>query len=413
VSKEVSEFPENKKRMLKELIRLLHSGVPPIEVREKFKHLLEGVSPLEIAKVEEELVQEGMPREEVQRLCDVHLAVFREQLEKQKPEVAPENPINILTEEHKILLQILEKLSAFSNRVQQASDVHKLSEDMSQLKKIADDLLDAEKHYLREENVLFPVLEKHGVKEPPAIMWMEHNQIREKKKQLRKLLDDYASMNVKDFKTQLAETVQFLNNALSSHLFKENNILLPTALQVATEQELKDVKKEFDNIGYCSFTPKHLITAATTAGLGEQKIEAALIREGLLQFETGSAAKEEVEALLRTVPFDLTFVDKDDYVRYFNKSEIFLRTKAVLGRKVQQCHPQKSVHIVNKILDSFKSGKKDVAEFWIPLKGRFIYIRYFAVRDKGGEYLGTMEVTHDVTDLKRLEGEKRLLDWRD
>ena len=242
---------------------------------------------------------------------------------------------------------------------------------------------------------------------------MEHNQIREKKKQLRKLLDDYASMNVKDFKTQLAETVQFLNNALSSHLFKENNILLPTALQVATEQELKDVKKEFDNIGYCSFTPKHLITAATTAGLGEQKIEAALIREGLLQFETGSAAKEEVEALLRTVPFDLTFVDKDDYVRYFNKSEIFLRTKAVLGRKVQQCHPQKSVHIVNKILDSFKSGKKDVAEFWIPLKGRFIYIRYFAVRDKGGEYLGTMEVTHDVTDLKRLEGEKRLLDWRD
>jgi hypothetical protein len=135
--------------------------------------------------------------------------------------------------------------------------------------------------------------------------------------------------------------------------------------------------------------------------------------EKVLEFETGLAKKEEIEAFLKTVPFDITFVDKDDYVRYFNKSEIFLRSKAVLGRKVQQCHPQKSVHLVNKILESFKSGKKDVAEFWIPLKDRLIHIRYFGVRDKDGKYLGTMEVTQDITDLKKLEGEKRLLDWKD
>ncbi len=135
--------------------------------------------------------------------------------------------------------------------------------------------------------------------------------------------------------------------------------------------------------------------------------------EKVLEFETGLAKKEEIEAFLKTVPFDITFVDKDDYVRYFNKSEIFLRSKAVLGRKVQQCHPQKSVHLVNKILESFKSGKKDVAEFWIPLKDRLIHIRYFAVRDKDGKYLGTMEVTQDITDLRKLEGEKRLLDWKD
>ena len=135
--------------------------------------------------------------------------------------------------------------------------------------------------------------------------------------------------------------------------------------------------------------------------------------EKALEFETGLVKKEEVEAFLKTVPFDITFVDKDDYVRYFNKSEIFRRSKAVLGRKVQQCHPQKSVHIVNRILESFKSGKKDVAEFWIPLKDRLIHIRYFAVRDKDRKYLGTMEVTQDITDLKKLEGEKRLLDWKD
>jgi DUF438 domain-containing protein len=135
--------------------------------------------------------------------------------------------------------------------------------------------------------------------------------------------------------------------------------------------------------------------------------------EKALEFETGLVKKEEVEVFLKTVPFDITFVDKDDCVLYFNKSEIFARSKAVLGRKVQQCHPQKSVHLVNKILESFKSGKKDVAEFWMPLKDRLIHIRYFAVRDKERKYLGTMEVTQDITDLKKLEGEKRLLDWKD
>jgi PAS domain S-box-containing protein len=110
---------------------------------------------------------------------------------------------------------------------------------------------------------------------------------------------------------------------------------------------------------------------------------------------------------------DITFVDKDDAVKYFNKAEkrIFVRTKAVIGRKVQLCHPQKSVHVVNKILEAFKKGEKDVAEFWIQAGDRLVHIRYFAVRDRNGKYLGTMEVTQDITDLKKIEGEKRLLDW--
>ncbi|MEM2416373.1 MAG: PAS domain-containing protein, partial [Nitrososphaerota archaeon] len=112
----------------------------------------------------------------------------------------------------------------------------------------------------------------------------------------------------------------------------------------------------------------------------------------------------------------ITFVDKEDAVKYFNKGDkerIFIRTKAVIGRKVQQCHPQKSIHIVNRILDAFKNGKKDVAEFWIQKDGRMVYIRYFPVRDKNGEYLGTIEVTQDITNIKKIEGEKRLLDWKD
>ena len=134
------------------------------------------------------------------------------------------------------------------------------------------------------------------------------------------------------------------------------------------------------------------------------------VSKGQIVFETGSFSKEEIETLLNTLPVDITFVDKEDTVRYFSQSKdrIFPRTKAVLGRKVQLCHPIESLHRVEQILNDFKNNKRDVAEFWINLRGRLIHIRYFPVR-KNGEYLGTLEMTQDITDIKKIEGEKRLL----
>ena len=145
-----------------------------------------------------------------------------------------------------------------------------------------------------------------------------------------------------------------------------------------------------------------------------KKPNPAQAQEGTLQFETGSLTKPQLEGLLNTLPVDITFVDADDAVRYFNKPEtrIFMRPKAVLGRKVHNCHPQKSLHVVNKIVESFKNGEKNVAEFWITLNNRFVHIRFFAVRDPNGKYLGTMEVVQDLTDIKKLQGERRLLDWK-
>lgn len=123
---------------------------------------------------------------------------------------------------------------------------------------------------------------------------------------------------------------------------------------------------------------------------------------------------EIIEALLDSMPIEISFIDENDEVKYFNKNgdRIFPRPRSIVGKKVQQCHPQKSLHKVLQILEAFKNGKKDVAEFWINLKGRQIYIRYFAVRDKDGNYLGTLEVSQDITDIKKIEGEKRLLDWQ-
>ncbi|MGQ9538429.1 MAG: DUF438 domain-containing protein [Candidatus Bathycorpusculaceae bacterium] len=403
---------EQRKEALKEVIRQLHSGVPPEQVKERFKQFIEGVSSLEIAKIEQELINEGISREEIQRLCDVHLAIFREQLQTQKVETAPENPINILLEEHKMLQQITQKLGVLADKLQKAETLEAVKEELTHLKHVAEELLEAEKHYLREENVLFPVLEKHGITEPPAIMWMEHNQLREKKKQLKTLIENASKMDFSDFKQQLSELANAVGNTLNSHIFKENNILFPAALRVVTEQEWVDVRRNFDEIGYCCFTPEHL-TAKPVEKI--EKPEAVLrpMLEGVVQFETGTLSTNEIEALLNALPVDITFVDKDDTVKFFNKAEkrIFVRTKSVLGRKVQLCHPQKSIHVVNRILEAFKKGEKDVAEFWIQAGDRLVHIRYFAIRDKNGKYLGTMEVTQDITDIKKIEGEKRLLNW--
>jgi PAS domain S-box-containing protein len=401
---------EDRKAQIKEAIRQLHAGVPPEQVKEKFRHVFEGTDSLEIAKIEEELAKEGMKREQMRKLCDVHMAIFKEQLEKQMPDMQPSQPISILMEEHKIMIKMAEQLVTLANKVLKVSDIRYVAEEIHQVEHLAEDFTDSEKHYLREENVLFPYIEKHGITEPPAVMWMEHNEIRELEKKLHALVKDLDTSGFQSFKDQLWEAAKTLGNLLPNHFYKENNVLFPAAMNVITSEEWVEIRREFDEIGYCCFTPPELITIVPPA-------EAAPVQSavaGLLQFETGNLTKEQLDGLLNALPVDITFVDAEDTVRYFNKPDqrIFVRTKAVIGRKVQQCHPEKSLHIVAKIVESFKTGKRNVAEFWINLNNRLVYIRFFAVRDAAGKYLGAMEVVQDVTDIKKLEGERRLLDWQ-
>jgi len=406
----MSGMSEDKKKTLKEIIKQMQDGVPPQEVKGKFKQVLESTSPEDIARIEQELVKEGIPKEELQRLCDVHLAVFGEQVQAHELELASGHPISILMEEHKILLEHAERLQVLIGMIEEACDSVYVGDTLTELQNLVKDFVDAEKHYLREENVLFPTMEKHGITEPPAIMWMEHNKIRETKRKLRDLVEKWNTMQFAEFKTELREVAKTLCTLLQSHFFKENNILFPAALQVVTIDEWEETREEFDEIGYRCFTPPQAIVTMKTE---KPKSVATSVPVSTLQLETGCLSKEEAEAVLDTLPLDISFIDKEDSVKYFNKADkrIFVRTRAVLGRKVQQCHPQKSIHIVNKIVEAFKAGKKDVAEFWITLDDHFVHIRFFAVRSKDGNYLGTVEVVQDVTDIKKLEGHKRLLDW--
>ncbi|MCS7202124.1 MAG: DUF438 domain-containing protein [Dictyoglomus sp.] len=405
---ELFEKRIDKKEMIKELIRKIHKGEDPEKLKREFKELFGSVTSTEIAQVEQELIQEGMPREEVMRLCEVHLAVFHEALEKEKPLVQAGHPISILMEEHKKLIEFSDLLKKKIDEIKNIGNFELGKEIFSEIKDIVKHFKESEKHYLREENVLFPYLEKHGIKEPPAIMWMDHDKIRAIKKELYKIIDNYDSMNFNEFIEKIELTAIELGNILSSHFYKENNILFPMGLHVINEDEWKDIRFQFDEIGYCCFTPSEVIIPI------EKEVKEELFqKENVIHLPSGSFSLKELVAVLNTLPVDITFVDINDKVRFFNetKERIFVRTRAVIGRKVQQCHPQKSIHIVEKILNEFKNGTKDHADFWINFNGRLVLIRYFAVRDKDGNYLGTLEVTQDITDIKKIEGEKRLLDW--
>ena len=392
---------EQLKESLKNAIRQLHAGRSPEEVTERFRDILQTASPAQIAHVEQELVREGMPQEEIRRLCDVHLALLREPLDKQKIELEADHPISVFMEEHSMILKYVEELKRIVKKVTEAGGFDGVVEEMHRLENVAGHLMDLEKHNVREENVLFPYLEKHGISEPPAIMWAEHNELKAKKKQLLNLIQTREKLGFRGFVEQLKAVGGYIIDALSSHIYKENHILYPAAIQTIADDEWREIRKQCDDIGYCCFTPKH----------AETEVHATEALEDALGFETGSLTKNQVEALLNSLPVDLTFVDVQGSVRYFNKAEgrVFPRTKAVIGRKVQMCHPPKSLHIVNQVIDDLVQGKRKSADFWIDINQRKILIRYFPVRDPKGGILGIMEVTQDITDIQKIQGERRLL----
>lgn len=398
----------DKKEMLKSWIKRLHDGEDPNTIKKEFKTAFADLSSEEISRAEDELIKEGMSVDEVHSLCDVHLAAFKDALGGEG-DIAPEgHPIHTLMAEHTLLLEYAGKLVSSAGNLKTLSGYSAAEKELKMVDHLIEHFKDSEKHYLREENVLFPYVEKHGMAGPPKVMWMEHDSIRGIKKKLYPLVENRSKLEYAEFSEQLERHARSLQEMLSSHFYKENNILFPASMNLLSSEEWEDVSSQFLKIGYCCFSPK---TAKTP-----EKVESGAMKEaeeGEIVFETGHITVNALEAMLNTLPVEITYIDEKDSVRYFSqpKDMIFTRSKAVIGNLVQNCHPQKSVHLVNKIIDTFRSGQRDVAEFWIDMKGKKVYIRYFAVRDNTGKYLGCVEVTQDISPLQKIQGERRLLDW--
>jgi PAS domain S-box-containing protein len=321
---------------------------------------------------------------------------------------APEgHPINILMKEHELVLDFSGRLVNIAGALTGLRDLWAAEPHREEIAHLVDHLVKSESHYVREENVLFPVIEKHGITGPPRMMWTEHNEIRGLKKELAALIEKPEAIPFDQFAHRLHETASALDDLLASHFNKENSILFPAAMRVITEEEWPQIRRQFDELGYCCFTPP-VSPAGDVRGADAPAGPAA---DGTVAFATGALSVAQLSALLDSLPIDVTFVDKDDTVRYFNQAadRIFPRAKAIIGRTVQNCHPSKSLDRVQAILDGFRDGTLPKAEFWIPADEKLVYIRYLPVRDAAGRYLGCLEVTQDIAPIKKIEGQKRLL----
>jgi len=394
----MSEYINNRskrKEQLKDVIRQLHEGKSVEEVKGQFAELLGSVGATEIAEIEQALADEGLPEQEIKRLCDVHVAVFRESLDaRSQPETAPGHPVHTFRRENEAAGQVLGALRAAVVDSKWEVARERLRE-----------LREYDRHYLRKEDILFPYLEKHGFRAPTAVMWAIHDDIRATWKELGGLLEE----NPED--KRVRQLLQRLDQFIRDMFYKEENILFPNALEMLTPEEWQAVRDQEGEVGYFQVQPAD-VPARGELAQPTSPLAAPTTAAGEIPLQTGALTGPQISLLLTHLPLDVTYVDADDAVRFYSETpeRIFRRTPAIIGRKVQKCHPPASVHRVQRIIDDFRAGTRDTAEFWIQMQGTFIHIRYFALRDEQGQYQGTIEVTQDITHVRALEGERRLLD---
>ncbi|PKM64902.1 MAG: PAS domain S-box protein [Firmicutes bacterium HGW-Firmicutes-20] len=392
----MSEIINNRQEKLKELILKLHDGENLEAVKAEFKEHFESVSTAEISAMERSLVEEGMAPVEIQRLCDVHASLFEGSIEQihhtSKPQHTPGHPVYTFRLENIKIKKLIER------EILPLLDTDFAREDLFAM---IGRLLEIDKHYARKENVVFPYMEKHGITAPPKVMWGVDDEIRNDLKGLLRFSQKWT-------KEELVTNVIAATKKVLDMISKEENILFPMILDTFSEAEWATIfaqSKEFETswvVNPPAYLPQLVI---------EDK-EESIIQSGSVLLSAGALTYEETNAIFNTVPFDMTFVGADDKVKFFTqgKERVFSRPLSVIGREVKNCHPPQSVHIVEKIVEDLRSGKKDHEDFWINFKGMFVHIRYYAVRNEKGEYLGTLEVTQDIAPIRALDGEKRLMD---
>jgi DUF438 domain-containing protein len=409
----MSELIDNRAfriRTLKHLIQELHRGTAPDAVRARLAELVREVDASEIAAMEQELMAEGMRVEEIQSMCDLHSQVLRDFV-TQPVEMPPTpgHPIDTFLRENRAVAQVVARMHEVLKELEALPDEAVPGELLGRWRSCQNELWDLEKHYRRKEHLLFSCLERHGITGPSKVMWGKDDEIRALLRGLDEALG-VPQATVGELKVVARTIADPALKAISEMIFKEEKILLPMARQTLSDEEWGEIWAQSPEYGWCLVEPRQGYQPPASVAPAKT---VTLPRGEAVVFPCGSLTFEQLRFLFSTLPVDLTFVDADDRVRFFSEGprRIFERSPAILGRRVQHCHPPKSVHVVEQILADFRAGRQSVAEFWITLHGRFIHIRYFAVRDAAGEYLGTLEVTQDLTPLRALEGERRLLQY--
>jgi DUF438 domain-containing protein len=396
---------ESRKEGLRSIILDLHAGEDIESAKARFDELIKDISPKEIAMIEQKLIAEGMEIGMLKKLSEVHIQMFKDSLDEQEmPEVSPGHPVHTYMKENRYLENILEELDSILKKVGDPPGEDAFKNSLDDIRAAIEKLQRIDVHYARKENQLFPILETKDITGPSSVMWEVHDDIRAQLKNTRENAE----------KSQITETIEGLKKSsemLKDMIYKEESILFPLSLDNLTEEEWGKLRSGDEEIGYAWITPDEGWVPEAKDEIPTEEIVVA--KDDKISLDTGKLTAKQLNLILKLLPVDISFVDENDQVAYYSDVEdrIFPRSPSIIGREVQKCHPPKSLHKVERIVQEFKDGTKDVAEFYITMDGRFLHIRYFPVRDEDGKYIGTLEVSQDLTRLRSLEGEKRLLDW--
>lgn len=408
----MSEFINNssqRKEMLRHLLIRLHEGENPDLIRNRLVEVLKNIPYNEVVEVEQELIFSGaLTEQEILDFCDLHAAVLDESIDQAGAKtIPPGHPADTFKKENIALQAEIDK--TLKLLLENVSEEQR-ADYVLKLRAAFNNLWDVDKHYKRKEYLLFPYLEKHGITGPSTVMWGKDDEIREMLKAATEALsapiatiEELAS--VRDM--ILIPAVEIL----PTMIMREEEILFPMSMDTLNEEEWLRIHKETPEFGFCLIDPEEEWIPESQRGTAEKQ---TYLAGDAIRLSSGAFSTEELEALFLHLPIDITFVDKNDKVRFFSHSpnRIFERNRSIIGRDVRMCHPPGSVHIVEQIINDFKSGKENKSVFWMSnFMGRFIYIEYTAVRGKEGEYLGVVEVTQDITALRKLEGDQRLLSY--
>lgn len=437
---------ENKRQeRIVEILSLLHNGGSFEEAKKLFEEEFDGVDVTEIITAEKTLIRGGLDPSEIQKLCNIHAAVFKGSINEihhsNEEHAQPGHPVQVLKLENQVLQSLLaDEIDGLMEKIKKGDWLVAKERLNAALR----DLLQIDKHYARKETLIFSYMEKYGITAPPQVMWGVDDEIRQMAKEIINYLN-----SEKVAYNPLAERWEKLKNEIEEMIFKEEEIMVPMILDVFSLSDWMQIAEDSQEIGY-AFIPEPILWKAGPDALAKEKereplrqlaiqkvkdateeIKAELDQEHTVNlteeyewekdaqndqeqvvFPTGVLRIDQLLAVFQALPVDLTFVDHEDKVRFYSETgdRVFPRTKSVIGREVVNCHPPKSMHLVEKILTDFRNRSRTHADFWIDMNGRKIYIRYFALFDEHENYLGCLEVTQDITQIQQLEGQNRLLD---
>jgi len=402
---------EHRIATLKEIILHLHRGEAPEQVKARLSHLIGEVEPGKIAAMEQQLMADGMDPQEVKSMCDLHAEVLQDTLAQPRAprELPAGHPVDTFRRENRALEAAIVPARELIKALETQEDSAYPTAERLAVLGAFNVLMDVEKHYQRKEHLVFSILERHGTTGPSKVMWAKDDEVRDLLKGAIQVLRE-EHLSGAELKILVPTVLKPSLAALEGMIYKEENILFPMVLEMFTEEEWGEVFEESPRYGWCLVEPARGYAPPVPEG---PKETIQLPATSAVAFPSGSLSFQQLIGIFSALPVDITFVDADDRVAFFSEGpdRVFARSRTILGREVKHCHPPKSVDVVERIVDDFRKGRQSVAEFWIQMQGKFVHIRYFAVRDEAGAYLGTLEVTQDLTRLRALEGDRRLLEY--